>query len=106
MTFDMMGITGATLPAYEPIEWIKVLIEIFQKVYSLFMKNLSSSLKHRKRNCDLRSSYKIYDRGAFVYKLDFRIKTGAKSLFPVWQHPYLIIQGTHPSIRSKKGKAN
>ena len=43
--------------------------------------NLSGSLKDSKRDYDLRSSNKRYDRGDFVYKLDFMIKTEAKAFF-------------------------
>ena len=79
----MMGINGATPPVCEPIEWVKAQAEFLLEMYSLLGNNLGVSLKCRKRDCDLRSIVKSYDRGDFAYNFHFTTKPGVKALFPV-----------------------
>ena len=75
-------------------------------MYDLVRKNLSGTLKYRKRDYDLKLVKKGYEVGDYAYKINFTTKTGAKALFPAWKAPVFVIESSHPlyKIEDHKGR--
>ena len=73
--------------------YVNDLVEHIQSAHDTARRNLKTSLKHMKKNYDLKIRLRPYAEGGIVYLLDTAVSKGqSRNLSSAWKGPAMIIK--------------